>query len=171
MLQIKRFMGYADLDKVIDLEEQCFPQGGYGGSGVADYGWSVEAYEEIMHDPDLRFYCIWAPVPIEWTSSAGSKILVAATFGFVKHISEQPEFWVQGISVDKAYRRKGLGKMCLTLLEFEAHREGCSKILSDCSTKNWGSIRLHYDMGYDSIGTTQNYYRNGEEALYFRKEI
>ncbi len=167
MLIVKRFMGQHDMNEVMKLEEMCFPKGGYDGSGVADYGWSVEQYEEIIDDEDLRFYCIW-----DWEPGSGeNRRLVAATFGFVNKGPSKDEFWVQGISVDKSVRRAGLGRMCLTLLEFEARRHGSSAVLSDCSTKNWGCIKLHWNQGYSDIGTTEGYYRNGEPAVHFRKDI
>lgn len=79
--------------------------------------------------------------------------------------------WINRLTVDKPYRRRGVGSSLIAAAEAWAreHRLGC--VLAAAPTKNYPAISLLKARGYKICGYNERHFSNGDIALYLAHDI
>ena len=75
------------------------------------------------------------------------------------------EFHLTLIGVHPLYRKKGIGKLVLSMLLSEAKRKGSEIATLEVDQKNSAAIKLYENYGFKTAGIREKYYKNGNDAL------
>ena len=68
---------------------------------------------------------------------------------YVEGTDSSPVGYLEGIFIEKAYRRKGFAKQLLAACENWAKEQGCTEFASDCELGNTESLRFHLSLGFE----------------------
>ena len=68
---------------------------------------------------------------------------------YVEGTETSPVGYLEGIFVEKAYRRKGFAKQLLAACESWAKEQGCTEFASDCELDNTESLKFHLGLGFE----------------------
>lgn len=67
---------------------------------------------------------------------------------YVEGTDSSPVGYLEGIFVEKEYRKKGLAKEMLEACQEWAKEQGCTEFASDCELDNEDSLKFHLKMGF-----------------------
>lgn len=67
---------------------------------------------------------------------------------YVEGTDSSPVGYLEGIFVEKEYRKKGLAKEMLEACQEWAKEQGCTEFASDCELNNEESLKFHLKMGF-----------------------
>ncbi len=67
---------------------------------------------------------------------------------YVEGCDTSPVGYLEGVSVDEAYRNRGIAKRLVEECERWAKQKGCSEFASDCELDNTASLRFHLSVGF-----------------------
>ena len=70
-----------------------------------------------------------------------------------------------GLAVDPAYQRRGLGQWLLIQLLVDARQRGLHRATLEVRCSNQVAILLYQGLGFQVLGQRQRYYADGEDAL------
>ena len=129
----------ADLNRILEIEEQAFPKSPYDMAIFLNLYW---LYPETFWVYTLRTR--------GWVKG---KILGYVVFSRDGHIIS--------IAVDPACRRKGIGK---SLVDRAMSYPGVRKLRAEVRASNTGAQAFYKRMGFRVVGTISNYYGD-EDAL------
>ena len=89
--------------------------------------------------------------------------------GYVDIISRpwQGIGWVANLTVDRGYRRRGIGKTLMSYARQWAWEQGLPKVLVETTTKNYPAICFYQKLGFQFCGFNDYYYTNQDIALFF----
>jgi len=93
---------------------------------------------------------------------------------FVLFFSKIGEGHILNIAVHPNYQRHGYGQQLMKKILTVAEEEKLTKLYLEVRCSNVGAIALYKKMGFYTIGTRKNYYRNQdqyEDALVLEKMI
>jgi [ribosomal protein S18]-alanine N-acetyltransferase len=148
-------MAVADLDEVCEIEQQShwapWSQGNFNDSLVAGYwAYSLRKLAQLDHQRDeLMAYCVLMP-------------------GI-------DELNLLNITVSPEYRRQGLAKKILLIMEDLARERGLTKVFLEVRVSNAPAIALYQELGYSEVGLRKEYYpvHEGcrEDAKVMMKEL
>ena len=79
---------------------------------------------------------------------------------YAKNLDEQPVFYVGGIGVSPAFRKRGIGALLM-----QAVMQQQQKIWLHVRSRNQQAIRLYERLGFDRVKTLPRFYGNGEDAF------
>lgn len=68
---------------------------------------------------------------------------------YVEGTESSPVGYLEGIYVDKSYRRQHVAQMLVEACEKFAKEKGCKEFASDCEVRNQRSIAFHRGIGFD----------------------
>ena len=68
---------------------------------------------------------------------------------YVEGTEERPVGYLEGIFVEKSYRRRHVAKMLVEACESFVKEKGCKEFASDCELCNQKSIAFHRGVGFD----------------------
>ena len=68
---------------------------------------------------------------------------------YVEGTETSPVGYLEGIFVEKQYRRKGFAKQLLAACEAWAKEQGCTEFASDCELDNTRSLKFHLSLGFE----------------------
>lgn len=144
-LTIER-MSQKDVEEVARLERLCFSD-----------PWSNRSFQEELRN---RF-----SVPL--VVKSGSKII-----GYIClwHIYDQME--IANFAVSPEFRKKGIGRMMMERVLWEAKRRGCASVVLSVRESNLTAINLYAKSGFVEVERRRNYYRlPTEDAIIMMKDI
>jgi [ribosomal protein S18]-alanine N-acetyltransferase len=141
---IRRF-SMADLNRILEIEEQAFPKSPYDTATFLNLYW---LYPET--------FWIYERRTRGWERG---KILGYIVFSRDGHIIS--------IAVDPAWRRKGIGK---SLVDRAMSYPGAGKLRAEVRVSNTGAQAFYKRMGFRGVGTISNYYGD-EDALVMEKGV
>lgn len=78
---------------------------------------------------------------------------------------------VEGIVIDKEYRRKGIAKSLLAFSEKILKERGIEKIFLEVRFSNEIARKLYLNSGYEELSIRKKYYSDCEDAIVMAKEI
>ena len=78
---------------------------------------------------------------------------------------------VEGVTVEKSLRRKGIGKALLEQAEKVIKEKGISALLLEVRQSNLPAIALYEQAGFKQISVRKSYYPDGENAVVMKKEF
>jgi ribosomal-protein-alanine N-acetyltransferase len=143
-----RAMRWWDLDEVVSLEHELFP----------DDPWSPEQFwGELAHVPETRWYAVH-------TDDAGIDAYVGV-------FAIPPDADVQTIAVAPRAQGRGLGRELLDAAIAEARRRGCSQVMLEVAHDNEPAIALYTSVGFESLGRRRDYYGPGLDAVIMRLRL
>lgn len=70
------------------------------------------------------------------------------------------------LAVEPSHQRRGIGRMLLGALEHSASAHGAARIRLEVRAGNLGAQAFYRAQGYERGGWLNNYYRDGEDALW-----
>ena len=150
-----------DLDGIVRLEEQCFPE----------EPWSRQMFTEELKNEMALFMVAEArdddaKSDGAETADAGS---AAETKGeligyFVAWAIPPLESQVGSIAVLPEYRRHGIGRQFMEILFDICSEIGIPDIYLEVRVSNTPAIKLYESMGFKTDGLRKQYYQNGEDA-------
>jgi aminoglycoside 6'-N-acetyltransferase I len=71
---------------------------------------------------------------------------------YVEGASSSPVGYLEGVYVDEAYRRRGIGQALVRAVESWAALEGCTEFGSDAYLENLESHAFHLSAGFEEAG-------------------
>ena len=142
---IYREWKYEDILKISELEKECFQD-------AWTYKMFVEAFSSKL------FYGVCAEENGEIAGYACETVLF-----------ENAE--VDNIAVAEGYRREGIAKKLLEMLEEEAKARGATVMLLEVRVSNVPAMSLYLHLGYAGIYTRSRYYADGEDAVVMQKRL
>ena len=80
---------------------------------------------------------------------------------YVEGTDSSPVGYLEGIFIEKAYRRKGFAKQLLAACENWAKEQGCTEFASDCELDNTESLKFHLSLGFEEAN----------RVICFKKEL
>jgi ribosomal-protein-alanine N-acetyltransferase len=75
------------------------------------------------------------------------------------------------LAVHPDHRRKGLARALLAASEERLRKEGVRCLHLEVSVSNTGARELYLAVGWTGEGLRRGYYRDGEDAALYRKEL
>jgi ribosomal-protein-alanine N-acetyltransferase len=88
----------------------------------------------------------------------------------IVHLSESVGYVVT-LDVAEAWRRRGLAQRLMAEVERKASNAGAAGMELHAFTGNAGAIRFYERIGYERVGTAENFYGPGLDALIYRKPL
>ena len=67
---------------------------------------------------------------------------------YVEGCETSPVGYLEGVSVNEAYRNQGVAKQLVEECEHWAREKGCSEFASDCELSNTTSLNFHLHIGF-----------------------
>ena len=143
-------MAETDLDRVMEIEEACFPnpwpREAFVVDGIhAEYSRSMVLRDAARPDSGIEGYvCFWI---IE---------------GDVE---------IQNIAVVPGERRRGGGWALMAAALHESKRLGCEAAYLEVRPSNGAGRALYKRWGFAQVGRRRHYYSDGEDALVLRADL
>jgi ribosomal-protein-alanine N-acetyltransferase len=81
------------------------------------------------------------------------------------------ELHILKVTVEHAFRRRGLGRMLLDHVLQRACAAGCRRVFLEVRTGNTGAIALYSSFGFETVGRRKGYYPDGEDALVMERSL
>jgi GNAT superfamily N-acetyltransferase len=75
--------------------------------------------------------------------------------------------WVANMTVDRDYRRGGIGTALMRHARQWTWDQGLQAILAEATTKNYPALRFYQKLGFQFCGFNDHYYTNQDIALFF----
>ncbi len=158
---VLRPLGPADLDDVLALEHELFP----------DDAWSAEMFAgELAQPPGSRLYLLAetpageagaAPPSPALAGYAGLRLVAAERLAEVMTIAVRPSSWGHGI-----------GSALLAALLAAARERGCAEMFLEVRADNPRAHGLYLRRGFTEIGVRRGYYQpSGTDAIVMRKDL
>ena len=137
----------ADLSKVVDLENICFPKG----------GWTLAQFRyELLENPF-------------------SNLLVfeenQAIIGYIDWWITYEQAQLANIAVCPTNRKQGVGQQLLNKALQEAIEEECENMTLEVRISNKRAIQFYEKNGFITVNTRKNYYKDGENAYLMIKPL
>jgi len=137
---VLRPMRPADIDKVIGIEQECFPD-----------PWPRSAFEDIIKNPDHG-----APVAVN-----NDKVIAYGCYLIIAS-----EAHLTNLAVSPKFRRKSVARQLLQYILDIAKRKECEYILLEVRPRNESAIAFYENAGFKLLYRRPRYYRNPvEDAL------
>lgn len=101
-----------------------------------------EEIKGLLQSEDAQFFlCFDNDMPVGFAQ-------VQLRYDYVEGTSSSPVGYLEGIFVEKPYRRRGYAKVLLSACEVWAREKGCIEFASDCEIGNETSIQFHGAMQF-----------------------
>lgn len=137
---------FEDLNRIAELEQDCFSSGAWNLQGLADSFLSGHFYGVLLEEEG-----------------------VITSYGGISTVEDEGE--LQLIATAEMYRRCGRGQKILTLLIEEAARRGVKRIFLEVRVSNAEAQTLYLKNGFRGIYARTRYYPDGEDAVVMKKEL
>ncbi len=79
--------------------------------------------------------------------------------------------WINHLTVDKDFRRQGIGTALITKAIAWARQHGLARVMLELQTKNYPAICFCQKNGFAFCGFNDRYYTNQDIALFFARSI
>ena len=135
----------ADLDHILELEQETFPETAFSRGTFLYY-----------------------------MDAASSRVclLIAehAPVGYVVYTvrGHPPVVYVDSIAVEPEHRGKGYGRRMMEHVREAARRAGVRHVKLHVRESNHRAQDFYRALGFEAVGTVESYYRNGEDACIMR---
>lgn len=135
-----------DLEEIARLEKLCFSD-----------PWNKKSFEEEL----VHQFAIPLVVKV-------NQRVVGYTC--LWHVDEQME--IANFAVSPEFRRKGIGRMLMERVLFEAREKGCTSVMLSVRESNVAAINLYTEFGFEVVGKRKRYYRFPiEDAIIMVKNL
>jgi ribosomal-protein-alanine N-acetyltransferase len=142
-----RPMAADDIGAVIALEHAVYP-----------FPWSEQIFRDCLR---VGYDC--------WVVETGPAV---AGYGIMS--MGAGECHILNLCIDPALRRRGVGRMLLSMLLSRARRAGMLHAFLEVRPSNKAAVALYEAMGFERIGLRRGYYQAAggrEDAIVYRKSL
>lgn len=92
--------------------------------------------------------------------------------GYIGSQTAMDEADMMNIAVHPQFRRQGIGRNLITVLESKLRERGAVSLTLEVRCSNAPAIALYRELGFRQVGKRPNYYRHPrEDGLILRKEL
>lgn len=126
-----------DLDRVVEIERQCFPT-----------AWRREAYERELLNENARYL----------VARVGQRIV-----GYCGMWVIAPEAHITTLAVEPQYRRRGIGERLLAALLEAAQDMGADRATLEVRESNVAAQSLYRKYGFEAVAYLRGYYPDTRE--------
>ena len=142
-----RKMVETDLTQVVDLENICFPKG----------GWNIEQFRyELLENPFSNLLVF-----------EENQMII----GYIDWWITYEQAQLANIAVCPTNRKQGVGQQLLNKALQKAIEEECENMTLEVRVSNERAIQFYEKNGFISVNTRQNYYEDGENAYLMIKPL
>ncbi len=134
-----------DIDRIVDLYKDNF-----------DDGWNKNMLESAFNSS--RFICLGI--------EEDEKLIGLVSCSLTDYDAD-----IEGITIDKEYRKNGFAKALLGLLEIKLVDKKIEKIFLEVRNSNTPAKNLYLGAGFKEINVRKKYYSDGEDAVVMAKEL
>lgn len=78
---------------------------------------------------------------------------------------------IEGVTVDNAFRKRGIGYALYECAQKFLIEKGIKSIFLEVRATNFSAQNLYIKAGFNKISVRKNYYADGEDALVMKKEL
>ncbi len=152
-------------------------------TGVTEYVWQMDrsfdvsqlavSFREIRLPRGIRIEYPHSHDQIVegWKKTSGilMAVLAGQPVGYVS-INDQVSprtAWVTDLAVAEKYRRQGIASALLLSAQNWASQRRLRRVIVEMQSKNNAAVKLALKLGYDFCGYNDQYYGNGDIALFF----
>ncbi len=163
----------ADLNACLSLDHDI----------ITDHVWQMKVHE-VESQVSVTFHTVRLPRRMRVTYprdveqlvedwQRGEGFLVAEVDGEVRgyvDVIAQPwqgMGWVANLTVDRGYRRRGIGRTLMRDASQWAREQGLQQVLVEATTKNHPALCFYQKLGFKFCGFNDHYYTNQDIALFF----
>jgi [ribosomal protein S18]-alanine N-acetyltransferase len=130
-----------DVDRVVEIERECFPDPWPRASFLYEVRDNPFAVNYVLKDAEasgriLGYTCLW----------------------FI-----EGELHINNVAVDPGARRRGLGRSLMRHALDEATRRGCRSAVLQVRPSNEAALSLYRSFGFSVVGRRKRYYSQGRE--------
>lgn len=144
-----RFIKKSDLDKVYEIEQECFIN-----------PWKRSDLEyELEGNPVNKFLVVEKDGEI---------------IGFIDFMITFNSATISQIAITKKYRRQGIASLLIREMEMCFPKEGediVENVTLEVRASNVPAIKLYEKDGYEVVVKKPHYYPDGEDAIYMVKRL
>jgi ribosomal-protein-alanine N-acetyltransferase len=134
-----RAMGFEDLDRVLAI----------AGESIEAPRWGRQDYEQtLLAAPEVLTRSCWIAL-----SGAG-----AVGFAVCSWLQQEPAAEVEGLVVQRAFRRQGIGGALIAACMAWARDQGATAIRLEVRASNAAAIALYQRHGFSPTGVRRGYY-------------
>jgi ribosomal-protein-alanine N-acetyltransferase len=135
-----------DLEEIAQLEKLCFSD-----------PWNKKSFEEeLVHQFTI-------PLVVKVNQRV-------VGYTCLWQVDEQME--IANFAVSPEFRRKGIGRMLMERVLFEAREKGCTSVILSVRESNVVAINLYTEFGFEVVGKRKRYYRLPiEDAIIMVKNL
>ena len=142
-----RKMIETDLSKVVDLENICFPKG----------GWTLEQFRyELLENPFSNLLVF-----------EENQMII----GYIDWWITYEQAQLANIAVCPTNRKQGVGQQLLNKALQKAIEEECENMTLEVRVSNERAIQFYEKNGFITVNTRKNYYEDGENAYLMIKPL
>jgi ribosomal-protein-alanine acetyltransferase len=142
-----RKMIETDLTQVVDLENICFPKG----------GWNIEQFRyELLENPFSNLLVF-----------EENQMII----GYIDWWITYEQAQLANIAVCPTNRKQGVGQQLLNKALQKAIEEECENMTLEVRVSNERAIQFYEKNGFITVNTRKNYYEDGENAYLMIKPL
>jgi ribosomal-protein-alanine N-acetyltransferase len=123
--------------------------------------------EETFHKKQLEYLLLKAK-SLVLVASADDKIIGSMIVLLRENILQAR---VYSLNVHPSYRRMGIGKLLMDTALGSLKERGFRKFTLEAGINNTAARRLYESKGFSVDKILKNYYKNGDDALHFTKNL
>lgn len=105
----------------------------------------------------------------------GSELFLVAEeeniIGYIIGDEKEGDGWIISIAVTLSERRRGVGEILMEEVIDKFSRGGLENVSLTVREDNKIAKRFYENMGFETSGLIEEYYRNGDDAILMEKEI
>ena len=136
-----------DLTQVVDLENICFPKG----------GWNIEQFRyELLENPFSNLLVF-----------EENQMII----GYIDWWITYEQAQLANIAVCPTNRKQGVGQQLLNEALQKAIEEECENMTLEVRVSNKRAIQFYEKNGFITVNTRKNYYEDGENAYLMIKPL
>jgi ribosomal-protein-alanine N-acetyltransferase len=141
----------ADLQRLFDLDQICFP------AGVA---YSLGDFRSLLRSRKT-------------VSVVAEEDTVLAGFSIAQRVSIRTSQGGHIVTIDVApeFRRRGVGRMLMGLIERRMRDSGANSLRLEVAVNNFAALNFYAGHGFDRIGEIPGYYRGALDAIVMEKTL
>ncbi len=113
--------------------------------------WESNTIDELKQDFDEYIKCGGALFLAWHNNRAVGFAQCGLRHDYVEGASSSPVGYLEGIFVEKKFRRQGIAEKLLAACQDWAKEQGCSEFASDCELGNEDSLKFHLKLGFEEV--------------------
>lgn len=167
----------ADLPRLMGMDHGCESEYVWQLDLQREPGQHAAAFREVRLPRPVRLTYPRDPYALadEWKRHAD--MLVAASdntaLGYVRLTMRDADqcAWITDLAVTIESRRHGVGVALVQAAQDWARERGARRLILEASSKNQPAIRLGLKLGFEICGYNDQYYANGDVAIFLGKSL